>query len=92
MSSDWPCAGRLAYLRPPNDSLAEPEPRHLVSDGTSIMLDAASSTLALARRLRGQLHNLAIATKSLPSIARLGSFADVDAVPVGGAAREYTPA
>jgi DeoR family transcriptional regulator, fructose operon transcriptional repressor len=61
----------------------------LVHDGDTIILDAGTTTLALARYLRGRRRNLTIITNSLPVMAEL-SNSDYDLVTLGGIFRQHS--
>jgi DeoR family transcriptional regulator, fructose operon transcriptional repressor len=61
----------------------------LIHDGDTIILDAGTTTLALARYLRGRRRNLTIITNSLPVMAEL-SNADYDLVALGGMFRQHS--
>jgi DeoR/GlpR family transcriptional regulator of sugar metabolism len=62
----------------------------LVRDGDTIILDAGTTTLALARYLRGRRRNLTIITNSLPVMAELSSERDYDIVALGGMLRQHS--
>jgi DeoR family transcriptional regulator, fructose operon transcriptional repressor len=61
----------------------------LVRDGDTLILDAGTTTLALARHLRGRRRNLTVITNSLPVMAEL-SNSDYDIVTVGGTLRQHS--
>jgi DeoR family transcriptional regulator, fructose operon transcriptional repressor len=61
----------------------------LIHDGDTIILDAGTTTLALARHLRGRRRNLTIITNSLPVMAEL-SNSDYDLVALGGMFRQHS--
>jgi DeoR family transcriptional regulator, fructose operon transcriptional repressor len=61
----------------------------LIHDGDTIILDAGSTTLSLARHLRGRRRNLTIITNSLPVMAEL-SNSDYDMVALGGMFRQHS--
>jgi DeoR family transcriptional regulator, fructose operon transcriptional repressor len=61
----------------------------LIHDGDTIILDAGTTTLALARYLRGRRRNLTIITNSLPVMAEL-SNSDYDLVALGGMFRQHS--
>ncbi len=61
----------------------------LIHDGDTIILDAGTTTLALARHLRGRRRNLTIITNSLPIMAEL-SNSDYDIVALGGMFRQHS--
>jgi DeoR family transcriptional regulator, fructose operon transcriptional repressor len=61
----------------------------LVHDGDTLILDAGTTTLALARHLRGRRHNLTVITNSLPVLAEL-SNSDYDLVVIGGMFRQHS--
>jgi DeoR/GlpR family transcriptional regulator of sugar metabolism len=62
----------------------------LISDGDSIILDAGTSTLALARLLPGRRQGLTIITNSLPVIVELGPVADFEVIALGGTIRPHS--
>lgn len=62
----------------------------LISDGDSIILDAGTSTLALARLLPGRLRGLTIITNSLPIVVELGPIADFEVIALGGTVRTHS--
>ena len=72
--------GKLAIARAALD---------LVRDGDTLILDAGTTTLALARHLRGRRRNLTVITNSLPVMAEL-SNSDYDLVTVGGTLRQHS--
>jgi DeoR family transcriptional regulator, fructose operon transcriptional repressor len=61
----------------------------LVHDGDTVILDAGTTTLALARHLRGRRRNLTIITNSLPVMAEL-SNANYDMIALGGMFRQHS--
>jgi DeoR family transcriptional regulator, fructose operon transcriptional repressor len=61
----------------------------LIHDGDTLILDAGTTTLALARHLRGRRRNLTIITNSLPVMAEL-SNSDYDLVALGGMFRQHS--
>jgi DeoR family transcriptional regulator, fructose operon transcriptional repressor len=61
----------------------------LIHDGDTLILDAGSTTLALARHLRGRRRNLTLITNSLPVLAEL-SNSDYDLVALGGMFRQHS--
>lgn len=61
-----------------------------VRDGDTVLLDAGTTTLALARRLRGHVDNLTVVTNSLPIVAELAEHSDVDVVSLGGMVRGHS--
>jgi DeoR family transcriptional regulator, fructose operon transcriptional repressor len=61
----------------------------LIHDGDTLILDAGTTTLALARHLRGRRRNLTIITNSLPVMVEL-SNSDYDLVALGGMFRGHS--
>ena len=61
-----------------------------IRDGDTLILDAGSTTLALARLLRGRLRGLTIVTNSLPVIAELSHGGDFELISLGGVVREHS--
>jgi DeoR/GlpR family transcriptional regulator of sugar metabolism len=62
----------------------------LVSDGQSLMLDSGTTTLELAKRLRGK-QNLTVITTSLPIAAQLQFDAQIAVLLLGGYLRASSP-
>jgi DeoR/GlpR family transcriptional regulator of sugar metabolism len=60
-----------------------------IRDGDTLILDAGTTTLALARSLRGRKHNLTIITNSLPVMAEL-SNTDFELIALGGMLRQHS--
>lgn len=60
-----------------------------IRDGDTLILDAGTTTLALARSLRGRKRNLTIITNSLPVMTEL-SNTDFDIVALGGMLRQHS--
>ncbi len=60
-----------------------------IRDGDTLILDAGTTTLALARSLRGRKRNLTIITNSLPVMAEL-SNTDFEMVALGGMLRQHS--
>ncbi len=61
-----------------------------VHDGDTLLLDAGTTTLALARRLRGHVGSLTVVTNSLPIVAELSGHAEVEVVSLGGSVRGHS--
>lgn len=61
-----------------------------VSDGDTLILDAGSSTLALARALRGRAANLTIITNSFPVVAELSDEPGCELITLGGSVRPHS--
>jgi DeoR/GlpR family transcriptional regulator of sugar metabolism len=61
-----------------------------VHDGDTLILDAGSTTLALARLLPGRVRGLTIVTNSLPIIAELFQVPDFELISLGGAVRQHS--
>jgi DeoR/GlpR family transcriptional regulator of sugar metabolism len=61
----------------------------LIRDGDTLILDAGTTTLALARSLRGRKHNLTVITNSLPVMVEL-SNTDFEVVALGGMLRQHS--
>jgi DeoR family transcriptional regulator, fructose operon transcriptional repressor len=61
----------------------------LIHDGDTLILDAGTTTLTLARHLRGRRRNLTIITNSLPVMAEL-SNSDYDLIALGGMFRQHS--
>lgn len=61
-----------------------------VRDGDTVLLDAGTTTLALARRLRGHVASLTVVTNSLPIVAELAEHDDVEVVSLGGMVRGHS--
>jgi DeoR family fructose operon transcriptional repressor len=63
----------------------------MVQDGDSIILDAGSTTLQIARLLRGR-RQLTVVTNALTVAAELGDQPGIDLIVVGGVVKESTMA
>lgn len=61
-----------------------------VHDGDTVLLDAGTSTLALARRLRGGPGSLTVVTNSVPIVAELAQHDDIEVVALGGLVRGHS--
>ncbi len=61
-----------------------------VRDGDTIILDAGTSTLALARRLRGRARNLTVITNSFPVVAELAEEDEIEVISLGGFLRHHS--
>lgn len=61
-----------------------------IKDGESVMLDSGTTTLALARRLRGR-HGLTVITSSLPIAAQLQYDQGIEVLLLGGRLRASSP-
>ncbi len=61
-----------------------------VRDGDTIILDAGTSTLALARLLRGRAKNLTVITNSVVIVAELVDEAGIELISLGGAVRPHS--
>ncbi len=62
----------------------------LVQDGDTLILDAGSTVLALARLLPGRAKGLTIVTNSLPVIAELSNTPGFDLIALGGSVRQHS--
>lgn len=62
----------------------------LIHDGDTIILDAGSTVLALARLLPGRVRGLTIVTNSLPVIAELSQVAGFELISLGGSLRQHS--
>jgi DeoR/GlpR family transcriptional regulator of sugar metabolism len=62
----------------------------LIHEGDTIILDAGSTTLALARLLPGRIGGLTVVTNSLTVIAELSQFDDFDVISLGGTVRHHS--
>jgi DeoR/GlpR family transcriptional regulator of sugar metabolism len=61
----------------------------LVADGDSVMLDSSTTTLAIARRLRGM--SLTVITTSLPIASELYGCEGIELILLGGSLRSDSP-
>jgi DeoR/GlpR family transcriptional regulator of sugar metabolism len=61
-----------------------------IHDGDTLILDAGSTVLALARLLPGRFRGLTIVTNSLPVIGELCGHSDFDLVSLGGMVRLHS--
>lgn len=61
-----------------------------IHDGDTLILDAGSTTLALARLLPGRFQGLTIITNSLPIIAELSRFNSFELISLGGMVRLHS--
>lgn len=61
-----------------------------IHDGDTLILDAGSTTLALARLLPGRFQGLTIITNSLPIIAELSRFDSFELISLGGMVRLHS--
>jgi DeoR/GlpR family transcriptional regulator of sugar metabolism len=62
----------------------------LIKDGDSIILDAGTSTLALARLLPGRVRDLTVITNSLAILAELHTVGDYELIALGGTVRGHS--
>lgn len=62
----------------------------LVHDGDTLLLDAGSTTLALARLLPGRFRGLTVVTNSLPIIAELSRCERFELISLGGMVRLHS--
>lgn len=62
----------------------------LIHDGDTLILDAGSTTLALARLLLGRFQGLTIITNSLPIIAELSRSGRFELISLGGMVRLHS--
>lgn len=62
----------------------------LIHDGDTVILDAGSTTLALARLLPGRVQGVTVVTNSLPVIAELSGAHEFDLVALGGMVRQHS--
>ena len=62
----------------------------LVHDGDTVLLDAGSTTLALARLLPGRFRGLTVITNSLPIVAELTRGEGIEVISVGGVVRAHS--
>lgn len=74
---------------PAKAAIAEAAMRY-VRDGDTIILDAGTSMLALARRLGGRVRNLTVITNSFPVVAELADEAEIDLISLGGTVRPHS--
>lgn len=61
-----------------------------VKNGDSVILDAGTTTLALARKLSETATNLTVITNSLPVIAELSSAPGIELISLGGSVRRHS--
>ena len=66
------------------------EALQFIHDGDTLILDAGSTVLALARLLPGRFRGLTVVTNSLPVIAELSEHGDFDLVSLGGTVRLHS--
>ncbi|ADI14360.1 DeoR/GlpR family DNA-binding transcription regulator [Truepera radiovictrix] len=62
----------------------------LIHDGDTLILDAGSTTLALARLLPGRRRGLTIITNALPILAELSSAEGFELISLGGLVRSHS--
>lgn len=62
----------------------------VIHEGDTIILDAGSTTLALARLLPGNFGGLTVVTNSLPVIAELSRYDDFEVISLGGMVRSHS--
>ncbi len=60
-----------------------------IADGDSVLLDSSTTTLAIARRLRGR--SLTVITTSLPIASELYGCTGIDLILLGGSLRDDSP-
>ena len=62
----------------------------LIHDGDTIILDAGSTTLALARLLPGRKRQLTVITNALPILAELSALEGLELIALGGIVRRHS--
>lgn len=62
----------------------------LIHDGDTIILDAGSTTLALARLLPGRKRQLTVITNALPILAELSAASGLELIALGGIVRRHS--
>lgn len=62
----------------------------LIHDGDTLILDAGSTTLALARLLPGRRRQLTVITNALPILAELSAVAGLELIALGGIVRRHS--
>ncbi len=80
---------KLGQFAPNKLQIAE-RALELVHDGDTLILDAGSSTLALARLLPGRRRQLTVITNALPIIAELSAAPDLELIVLGGIVRRHS--
>ena len=80
---------KVGQLAPNKRQIAELA-LELVHDGDTLILDAGSSTLALAQLLPGRKRQLTVITNALPIIAELSAVPDLELIALGGIVRRHS--
>lgn len=62
----------------------------LIHDGDTLILDAGSTTLALARMLPGRRRQLTVITNALPILAELSAVEGLELIALGGIVRRHS--